>query len=148
MITNEYRDKVLADIKKTGISLELFQEKVKGAPWPDRDHTSEIVRLFIISHPLGGTLAVNHGDGWLPVFPERQNYPVTGNWYSPDPRHYPEKQQWCDAVIDAIMPERIIPKLDPMGNRVAMERAQKLRHPLKAAVAIAVLRKYKEEVKL
>ena len=148
MITHEDRNQVLAEIESAGISLELFEEKVAGTDSPDKSRIGEIVRMYITSLPLGGTLAVNHGEGWFPVFPEKPNYPIKGKWYSPASRKiYTAKQLWHDAVIDALAPERLS-IFDTIGSKIAVERAQKLRHPLQAAAAVAILTKMKEDSKV
>ena len=151
MITHEYRNQVLAEIEAAGISLELFEEKVAGTDSPDKSRIGEIVRMYITSLPLGGTLAVNHGEGWFPTFPEKPNYPIQGKWYSPALRKiYAAKQSWHDAVIDALMPERLSCQ-DRLDREVALycvKRAQKLRHPLQAAAAVAILTKMKEDFKV
>lgn len=139
MITKAYRDRVLSDLETLNLSLELFEEVVRDTTSEDKTRVGEIVRLYITSPSLGGALAVNHGEGWMPIFPERGNYPIKHQWYSPALRVYKAKENWWDAVIDALDPAHI-PALDRVGNKVAIERAAKLRHPLKAAAAVAKIK--------
>src|SRR3972149_4284450 len=137
MLTQEYRNRVAKEIESANIGLELLPELVSDSP--DKSEIGSCIRVYIISEPLGGTLAGNHGEGWIPIYPECPNYPLKGRWYSPGSARYIPRESWRDAVIDALQPGRIIEDLGHLGQRksteVAIERAAKLRHPFRAAVA-------------
>lgn len=111
------------------ITAEVFKEHPSGNP--DEPH-----RLYISSKSLGGLLAASNSDGgWLPIFPEKPNYPLKGRWYAPSRFH---RMNWREALKASLRPEDY-DFGDPVGNRTARERAKKLRHPLRAAAMIALL---------
>ena len=138
MITKQYRDQVLSEIETTQLPLELFEEKVCDTTSEDRSRIGEIVRLYITSPSLGGTLAVNHGDGWIPIFPEKENYPMKGKWLSPVKWISPE---WRECVCAALLPDQYL-STSVMGALYsgAIDRAAKLRHPFRAIAAAAILK--------
>ena len=144
MLTHEYCSQVAKEIDSANIGLELLTELVSDSP--DKSEIGGCIRVYIISEPLGGTLAVNHGNGWIPTYPEHPNYhhPLKGGWYSPGSARYIPRESWRNAVIDALQPGRIIEDLGHLEQRksteVAIERAAKLRHPFRAAVAVAILK--------
>mgnify|MGYP001566258610 CR=1 FL=1 len=126
------------DVTALGLPLEVFQQETGSR---------EVIRLYLTSQSLGGLLAVNHGEGWVPCYPERPNYPYHGTWYSPGHQDW-TPTDWKTAVMAALNPP------DPWSQgshphhplkRLAVDRAQALRHPLRAAMAAAIIRQATDE---
>ena len=121
---------VLKLLAAAGIPGDVYSEHPINQP-------GKPVRLYVTSRRLGGLLIANHGDGWLPIYPERPNYPMRGRWYSPSSRVFPAAD-WRDALKACLNPVRFL-RVDEVGQRTAEQRAAKLRPQLLAAVVIALL---------
>lgn len=150
MITQEYREQILVEIEKVGLSLELYEEKICSiitrsfvTPTTDKSRIGKIIRMYIVSIKLGGTLAVNHSDGWIPAYPAKPNYPIKFGWYSPGWQIYTPKPLWYEAVIDAFEPEKIN-SFDSTARKITIERASKLRNPFRAIVVSSILKNFKK----
>lgn len=92
-------EKIMKFFADKKINVEIYREH-----YSERDPEGhEPFRAYITSKPLGGLLAVNNGDGWLPAFPEKPNYPIKGRWFSPNIRYYKdmERKTWQHAVLTA-----------------------------------------------
>ena len=114
-----------------GLPLEVIQQETGSR---------EVIRLYLTSKSLGGLLAVNHGEGWIPCYPDRPNYPYRGTWYSPSRPDWPPTGDWRSAVCAALIP------LDYWKNKphttqcIAIQRAERLRPQLRAAAVVALIR--------
>lgn len=119
------------------IDLDVFKEHPVGNP--DEPH-----RLYISSKPLGGPLAINNGDGWVPIFPEKPSYPLKGRWYVPSTGHFngPKNQKWEPSKWEIAVKAALRPELydfGEVGNKVARDRASRIRNSFRAAVMYAIL---------
>lgn len=103
------------------------------------DEPEKPYRAYLTSKTLGGTLAVNHGEGWIPIYPEKPNYPMKGRWYSPGSRWLKkESGNWEHAITEALNP--IQQHDSTVLFNSAKDRAVKLRDPFRAQVIIALIK--------
>lgn len=114
------------------LGIDCFGEHKTGEP--DKPH-----RAYLCSKVLGGTLANNNGEGWIPIYPaEKENYPVKGKWFSPGSRTW-KPTDWKTAVIASLDPGTY-QGMDEVGQKTAIDRAAELRDPFRAQVVIAMIR--------
>lgn len=129
---NTLNDEVKANLDGwKAIGVECFVERKEGL--------SEVIRAYLCSKTLGGTLAVNNGDGWIPVYPEKPNYPIRGNWYAPS---WWIPKNWRHTVIAALDPEGVNFGLSggDSWKRICIERSNKLRDNFRAQFTIAMIK--------
>ena len=110
------------------IDVDVFKEHPVGEP-------KNVIRGYISSKALGGLLAQSIDDLWIPVYPEKPNYPMKHKWYGSTKF----KTDWKTAIKAALFPERFLKKVDETGFKTAIDRAGKLRSHIQSAVLCAIL---------
>ena len=123
------------DVTALGLPLEVIQQETGSR---------EVIRLYLTSRSLGGLLAVNHGEGWIPCYPSVPNYPYQNTWYSPGRTDWPPTGDWKPAVVAALVPPADWQDSMHPLKRLAVDRARSLRHPLRAAMAAAIIQQATE----
>ena len=118
------------EVDALGLPLEVIQQETGSR---------EVIRLYLTSRSLGGLLAVNHGEGWIPCYPNVPNYPYKNTWYSPGRPDWPPTGDWKLAACTALIPPAEWQDgMHPL-KLLAVDRARALRHPLRAAMAVAII---------
>lgn len=116
------------------LGIDCFAEHPEGKP-------NEPHRLYLTSKTLGGTLAVNHGEGWLPLWPEKKNYPIKGRFTGWSKQLGWTHTEWMDAVSAALDPQPYLDSINQGFARIAKERAAALRDFFRAQVVIAIIKR-------
>ena len=118
-------------VDRIGLPLEVIQQETGSR---------EVIRLYLTSKSLGGLLAVNHGEGWIPCYPARPNYHYHGTWYSPGRPDWPPTGDWRPAVCAALIPLDYWKNRPHTAQSLAIQRAERLRPQLRAAAVVALIR--------
>jgi hypothetical protein len=122
---------ITALFARKNLDIDIYKEHY------EKDGVDNPFRAYICSKSLGGTLIVNDGQGWIPIYPIKPNYPMKYTWYSPGDRVY-KPTFWREALKACIDPKTYL-AVDPVGQRVAEQRAEKLRNQLRGWVMLALI---------
>ncbi len=128
-------DEILQWFKTQNLDIDIYKQGYEKKP------ADEPFRAYICCKILGGTLLVNHGDGWIPIYPEKPNYPMKGKWYGPS-THTWTPAPWRTALKACLDPAAYL-HADDVGQKTAEKRAIILRDPFRTAVILAILREEK-----
>ncbi len=124
-------DEILEWFKSQSLDIDIYKEGYESKP------ANEPFRAYITCKVLGGTLLTNHGQGWIPIYPVEQNYPMKKTWYSPGDRTW-KPTTWQSALKACLDPKNYL-HADSVGQKTAEHRAEKLRDPFRAACLLAIL---------
>lgn len=130
MNLNQELIKIESVIRREKLNIDVFKEHVAHEP-------DNITRLYVTSKSLGGLLISNGGDGWIPCFPEKPNYPFKGKWFSHS-RNYDEN--WVLSILKKLNPDAYPDSFTDMGMMVGTERNAKNIDPFRRHTAIAIFK--------